>query len=153
MLRTPTVRKLFTLCLLSMSALAVAQQQQAPTPPNVEIIEDTPNTKDDGRIGAAPAAPKPEAARITEKKEGGRVTEVRVKSGKSEYTMKPNVPAGNAQPGDAQSSAIRPPQWTVLEFDLNKRKKRAAEAAEAADAPPPDTTGKGAAKPAPAAKK
>ena len=144
MLRTSTMWKLLSLCLLAPGAAAVAQQQPAPAPAKLEVLEDAPNTKD-GRIGAAPPPPKAEAARITEKKEGGRVTEVKVKSGPSEYTMKPNVPAGNAQPGDAQSNAIRSPQWTVLEFDLNKRKKRPA---PTVDAPPPDAAASKAAPPA-----
>ncbi|QYF94469.1 hypothetical protein KY495_04430 [Massilia sp. PAMC28688] len=136
MLRTSTMWKLLSLCLLAPAGVAVAQQQPSPTPPKLEVLEDAPNTKD-GRITVTPP-PKQPATRITEKKEGGRVTEVTVKSGKSEYTMKPNIPAGNAQPGDAQSSAIRAPQWTILEFDLNKRKKAEAEAT--VDAPPPETT-------------
>ncbi|MCE3263226.1 MAG: hypothetical protein K0R43_2305 [Pseudoduganella sp.] len=68
----------------------------------------------------------------------GRVTEAKVKSGKSTYTVKPNTPAGSALPGDAAGSANRGPQWTVLEFDLlAKKKKRSAEEADKEDGPPP----------------
>ena len=79
---------------------------------------------------------------IREKRDNsGQVTEVEVQSGKSRYTLRPNQPAGNAVPGDAQSSAFRAPQWQVMEFDLNGKKKAAADAEAAAAAagttPPP----------------
>ena len=138
MLRTPAVFTSLTLCLLAHAGLAMAQQKPSEAPPKLEIIEQGSDTP----ITVTP--PKPSGAKITEKKEGGRVTEVKVKSGKSSYTMKPNVPPGNAQPGDGTSSAYRAPQWTVLEFDLNKKKKTDKEnVPEPANAPPP---------PAPAAK-
>lgn len=139
MLRTSTLPLLLSICLFAPTGAALAQQQNAPA--QLEVIEDTQRPKDP-RIGvepADPAKPKPGVTQITEKKEGGRVTEVKVKSGLSTYTMKPNTPAGNAQPGDATSNGIRAPQWTVMEFDLNKRKKKAA-AEGKVDAPPPQTT-------------
>jgi hypothetical protein len=49
--------------------------------------------------------------------------------------MRPNTPAGNAQPGDANSSAIRAPQWQVLEFDMNAKRKAAGASTEGAPAP------------------
>jgi hypothetical protein len=132
MLRTPAVFTSLTLCLLTHAGMATAQQKPSEAPPKLEVIEQGSDTP----ITVTP--PKSAGTKITEKKEGGRVTEVKVKSGNSSYTMKPNVPAGNAQPGDAQSSAFRAPQWTVLEFDLNKKKKTDREnVPEAADAPPP----------------
>ena len=132
MLRTPVISAFLALGLLACAGLATAQQKPSEAPPRLEVIEQA----GDAPITVSPA--KTPGAKITEKKEGGRVTEVQVKSGKSSYTMRPNVPAGNAQPGDAQSSAIRAPQWTVLEFDLNRKKKTGQEDAPArADAPPP----------------
>lgn len=130
MLRTPVTTASLTLCLLACASLATAQQKPSEAPPRLEVIEPGADTP----ITIAPA--KTPGAKITEKKEGGRVTEVKVKSGKSSYTMRPNVPAGNAQPGDAQSSAFRAPQWTVLEFDLHRKKKNDKEE-PAVDAPPP----------------
>jgi hypothetical protein len=134
MLRTPSSWKLLSLCLLA-HASVVNAQQTAPSsaPPKLERIEPGSDT---------PITVTPKSAnekKITEKREGGRVTEVQVKSGKSTYIMKPNVPAGNAQPGDGQSSAIRAPQWQVLEFELGrkKQKEREEEAAAAAVPPPP----------------
>jgi len=131
MLRTSSLLKAFSLCLLAHAGLVLAQQTPSSAPPKLERIEegsDTPIT----------ITPKSSTERkITEKREGGRVTEVKVKSGKSTYIMKPNVPAGNAQPGDGQASAIRAPQWQVMEFDLTKRKQKEQQAKEAAKAPPP----------------
>ena len=150
MLRTSSRLKLLTLCLAAHAGLAAAQsQQQAPAqqrpsqaPPQLERIEpgsDVPTT----------TIPPKERTRITEKRgNDGQVTEVEVQSGKSRYIMKPNVAPGNAQPGDRQSSAIRAPQWQVMEFDIGNPKKQAAAQAPApapakpgvparADAPPP----------------
>jgi hypothetical protein len=129
MLRTSSLLKLLSLCLAAHAGLVSAQAQQttparpaqpAQTPPQTERIEpgsDVPTT----------TIPPRERTRITEKRgNDGSVTEVEVQSGKSRYIMKPNVAAGNAQPGDAQSSAIRAPQWQVMEFDLGNPKKQAA---------------------------
>ena len=138
MLRKPVILTSLSLCLLAHAGFALAQKKPSEAPPKLDIIEpgsDTPVTVTPPTTGAA---------RITEKKEGGRTTEVKVKSGKSQYTMKANNPASTAAPGAVQGGTLRPPQWTVLEFDLNKKKKAAPESAtEAAPVPPP---------PAPAAK-
>lgn len=135
MSRTSTCLKTLTLCLLAHAGFAVAQQPPSDRPPKLERIEPGSDV---------PATTIPDRARtkITEKKQGGVVTEVEVQSSGSTYTMKPNQPAGNAQPGDAQSSRIRPPEWKVLEFDLTKKRKSAAAiadeaAAATADVPPP----------------
>jgi hypothetical protein len=63
------------------------------------------------------------ATKIEERREQGRVTEVKVTSGGSTYYMKPNTPVGNAAPGDVTGSANRGPQWKVLEFDFGNTKK------------------------------
>ena len=147
MLRTSSLLKLLSLCLAAHAGLVSAQAQQttparpaqqpAQTPPQTERIEpgsDVPTT----------TIPPRERTRITEKRgNDGSVTEVEVQSGKSRYIMKPNVAPGNAQPGDAQSSAIRAPQWQVMEFDLgNPKKKDAADqAANAAPSPAPAKPG------------
>jgi hypothetical protein len=136
MSRTSTRLATLTLCLLAHAGMAAAQQQAAqpqPTdkPPKLERIEpgsDVPATTIPSRRGT----------QITEKKQNGQTTEVQVNAGGSRYTMRPNTPAGNAQPGDAESSAVRAPQWQVLEFDLNgKRKAAGAAAADATPAPAP----------------
>jgi hypothetical protein len=136
MSRTSTCLKTLTLCLLAHAGVAAAQQPPSEAPPKLERIEP-------GSDVPATTVPPRGRTRITEKKQGGTVTEVEVQSGKSSYVMKPNRPAGNAQPGDAQSSQIRPPEWKVLEFDLTGKKRKSAAAvadeaaAAAADVPPP----------------
>jgi len=143
MLRTSSRLKLLSLCLIAHAGLAAAQaQQQAPaqqrpaqTPPQLERIEP-------GSDVPATTIPPKERTRITEKRNNsGQVTEVEVQSGKSRYIMKPNVAPGNAQPGDAQSSAIRAPQWQVMEFDFGNPKKQAADPATAAPSPAPAKAG------------
>lgn len=138
MLRTSFPSKLFTLCLLAHGGAALAQQpgpaKPSEAPPRVQV-EEGPNTRN-GRIAVDPK-PAPGAVQIKEKKDGGVVTEVKVQSAVGEYTMKPGAGPGNAQPGDAQST-VRPATWTVLEFDLNKKRKAQGEAT--VDAPPPEST-------------
>ena len=143
MLRTSSRLKLLTLCLIAHAGLAAAQsQQQAPaqqrpaqTPPQLERIEP-------GSDVPATTIPPKERTRITEKRgNDGSVTEVEVQSGKSRYIMKPNVAPGNAQPGDAQSSSIRAPQWQVMEFDFGNPKKQATDPATAAPSPAPAKAG------------
>ena len=143
MLRTSSRLKLLSLCLIAHAGLAAAQsQQQAPTqqrpaqtPPQLERIEP-------GSDVPATTIPPKERTRITEKRSNsGQVTEVEVQSGKSRYIMKPNVAPGNAQPGDAQSSAIRAPQWQVMEFDFGNPKKQPADPAAAAPSPAPAKPG------------
>ncbi|MFN3788652.1 hypothetical protein [Massilia sp.] len=143
MLRTSSRLKLLTLCLIAHAGLAAAQsQQQAPaqqrpaqTPPQLERIEP-------GSDVPATTIPPKERTRITEKRDNsGQVTEVEVQSGKSRYIMKPHNPPGNAQPGDAQSGAIRAPQWQVMEFDFGNPKKQEANPANAAPSPAPAKAG------------
>lgn len=74
---------------------------------------------------------------ITETREQGRVTDVRVRSGDRSYTLKPNTPAGNSFPGDAQSNTTRAPQWQVMEFEWGGKQEDNPAAAEAVSAPPP----------------
>jgi hypothetical protein len=144
MLRTSPLWKIMSLCLIAHAGTVFAQTKpaDAPTkpgeaPPKLEIIE-TP-TAPRPSVNVTPKSAKG-GTKITEKKDGGRVTEVKVQAGPSTYTMKPNTPAGNAQVGDAQGgTTIRPPQWTVLEFGKGKKKPAEEAAAQTADAPPPKT--------------
>ena len=133
MLRT-FPRLTLSIALLACAGAAAAQTATVPQPPVTERIEpesETPATNIDPRRGT----------QIREKRDNsGQVTEVEVQSGRSRYVMKPNQPAGNAQAGDGQSSAFRAPQWQVMEFDLNAKRKAAAEAAAAAAAAGTPTT-------------
>jgi hypothetical protein len=148
-LLTSALGNILSVCLLAHAGAALAQQASAvpgsatgdtpakgtpakDAPPKLERIEEG----SDVPITVTP--PKSGGTRVTEKREGGRIVESKVKAGGSEYTLRPNSPAGNAQPGDAVSNNTRPPTWTVLEFDLNKKKNSDMEAtAEAAAVPPP----------------
>jgi hypothetical protein len=136
MSRTTTCLHTLTLCLLACAPFAQAQQPPSDQPPRLERIEpgsDVPATSIPPRGGT----------QIKEKRQNGQTTDVEVTSGKSHYKIKPNQEAGNAQPGDAQS-AIRGPEWTVFQFDLNGKRKAAsgapaaaAEGAPASSVPPP----------------
>jgi len=153
MLRTSSRLKLLSLCFAApafaaYAGLAAAQTQQqaqqqaqqpsqrpSQAPPQLERIEP-------GSDVPATTIPPRERTRITEKRgNDGMVAEVEVQSGKSRYIMKPNVGPGNAQPGDAQSSAIRAPQWQVMEFDIGNPKKQAPDPATAAPSPAPARAG------------
>jgi hypothetical protein len=123
------------LALSLLATAAVAQQAPSKAPPQLEKIEEVDNPI---TVTTKPAPDK----KVEDKREGGRITESKVKSGKSTYTVKHAPPAGSALQGDTMGQAIRGPAWTVMEFDIaSKKKKRseegAAAAEEAADAPPP----------------
>jgi hypothetical protein len=152
MSRSRLITKLLPLGLLAAASLAVAQQpapqQQKPTqtqttppsekPPRLERIEP-------GSDVPATTIPPKGGTQIKERKEGGVVTEVDVQAGPSHYTMRPANPPGNAQPGTVEAnSGARAPQWKVLEFDLNKKRKEGeptaaapAQVPAAAEVPPP----------------
>jgi hypothetical protein len=106
------------------------QRNDAPPPPRLEKLEE----------GEEPAVTirKP-AERKTEEKRapGGKVTEVKVTSGNSTYYLKPNEPAGSAQPGDQEGMSNRGAQWEILQFDLFGRQPREASADAAPDQPAP----------------
>ncbi|MGO4379287.1 hypothetical protein AB4Z19_13495 [Pseudoduganella sp. RAF19] len=123
-----------TLALSLVATAAVAQQAPSKAPPQLEQIEEVDNPI---TVTTKPGSDK----QVQEKREGGRITESTVKSGKSVYTVNHRPPAGTAMPGDTMGQAIRGPAWTVMEFDIAaKKKKRSAEnaaAEDAAEAPPP----------------
>lgn len=133
MKRTLTLLPALVLTLIAHGAMA--QQKPNEAPPKLEKIEEI----GDDSITVT-AKPTPER-QITEKREGGRVTEVKVKSGPSTYTVRPNNTTGTALPGDAVGSANRGPMWTVKEFDIGKKKKKTTEedGTHDSDAPPQQT--------------
>jgi cytoskeletal protein RodZ len=141
--RLPFLAPCLALLLAAPAGLALAQQaaqQQAQpqstqnqAPPKLERVEP-------GSDVPATTIPSRTRTQITERRDGGQVTEVEVNSSGSHYTMKPNIPPGNAVPG-SNANSIRAPQWKVGEFDLSGKRKAAAEAGTntpvAADMPPP----------------
>lgn len=120
----------------SVAALAIPLMADAQQPPKLEKLEE----------GEPPAVTirKPEQkSKMQEKRApGGKVTEVKVTSGRSTYVVKPNDPAGSSLPGDTQSSTTRPAQWEVKEFDLGRPKKEGEEAQAADTLPPPSAAPK-----------
>ncbi|WP_426173482.1 hypothetical protein [Massilia sp. TWR1-2-2] len=142
MSRTSFVWKTLLLGTLAQAGIAQAQQTANTPPPKMERIEEGSDT---------PVTITPKSGNrtnINEKREGGRITEVEVTSGKSTYTMKGSLPGAVTQTGDATGSTLRPPQWKVLEFDLSRKKQKDAQEAEAAATgtavapPPPPKPGK-----------
>ena len=134
MARSNFVWNLLLLGVLAQASLAQAQQTPSSAPPKLERIEEGSDTA----ITVTPQ--QSNAAKITERRDNGRTTEVQVTTGKSSYTMKGNPPGAVSQPGEGSGSSLRPPQWTVLEFDFGKKKQKELDEAAAsatADAPPP----------------
>lgn len=130
------IRRFFLPGMLGFALLAAgtpAAAQQASAPAKLEKLEEVdapPVTIRGGSRGA-------NERQITQKREQGRVTEVKVKSGNNTYYLKPNPPAGTASPGDARSDMTRPAQWKVMEFDWNNEQEKKTAQAKAATVPPP----------------
>ncbi|HEU5437629.1 MAG TPA: hypothetical protein VFU95_14550 [Telluria sp.] len=134
--RIIATKTVFLLSILVPAGMALAQQTPSSAPPQLERIEpgsDTPVT----------ITPQTRSKnKISQTKEGGRVKEVQVNAGGSNYTMKGVRPGSVAEMNAQNGSTVQPPQWKVLEFDMNKKKKSDPEAAGAdstVNAPPPVT--------------
>lgn len=94
--------------------LASAQsKKEAPPPPQLEKLEEV------GESELKLAKPETKNVKTVERKEGGRVTEVQVRSGPSTYTVKENKAPKGTQAGEANRAA----QWTVMEFGGKKESK------------------------------
>jgi len=112
--------------------LAGAQQaaNPAPPPPQTQPLNE----------GEAPTItirkPGEEEQPITQKKQQGKVTEVKVRSGGSTYYLKPNEQPGSTLPGDVESKSMRGSQWQVLEFDMKPQKDQ-KQVDQVPDAPQP----------------
>jgi hypothetical protein len=121
----------------SFTPLFASGQQAAPTPapgaapPQLEKLEE----------GEPPAITIPGSESrhsITETRERGNVTDIRVQSGRSTYYIRPQTPVGSALPGDAESPVTRPPQWKILEFESGPKKEpKQGDAAATVPPPPP----------------
>lgn len=123
MKRTSTLWQILVLSLMASAASVHAQTTtplpgEEPPPPRMEQLEEM--TDDAVPTVIAPKGDSPTT--ITERREQGRVTEIKVNSSGSTYTLKPNSPAGTSQPGDMTSGNNRGPQWTLFEFDLGSNK-------------------------------
>ncbi|WP_211460794.1 DUF2782 domain-containing protein [Collimonas silvisoli] len=134
------VWQLLAVCIASLATPLLVNAQQsaqqpaknaAPPPPELQKLEE----------GEAPAVtirkPGVGPAEITQKREQGKVTEVKVTSGGSTYYVKPQSQAGALQPSD---SPVRGAQWQVKEFDLGQKAHKPGEAVQTdgdAGLPPP----------------
>ncbi|MDP1976537.1 MAG: hypothetical protein WA071_28955 [Undibacterium umbellatum] len=89
-----------------------------PPPPKLEKLEEVSDPK-----GISVSKPEPKNKMMEKRSNGGKVTEVQVKSGKSNYTVKADPEVGNAPKGTVQGDANRAAQWTILEFGGKKEVK------------------------------
>lgn len=110
-----------SMLLISGTAFAQTPAKTDPVPPKLEKLEEISASE------AALSVGKPEPRnKVTEKRNNaGKVTEVQVKSGKSNYTLKADPEVGNTPKGTASTN--RAPQWTVMEFGGKKESKEAPE--------------------------
>ncbi len=98
---------------ISASTLVAAQDKTAPPPPKLEKLEEGPDS--DVKL----IKQESNKLKTVERKENGKVSEVQVRTGKSNYTVKAN----NAPKGTPEGDANRAAQWKVLEFGGNKQSK------------------------------
>ena len=114
---------------LAVMSVAMGQDvQQSPQVQELEIIDEVDQP--------AITIRKPDmTGEITEKRQGGIVEEIKVKSGPSTYYLFPYGP--NGVPGSFESSEVRPALWRVHEFDIgeSKQEEKKEEAAEPLNAP------------------
>lgn len=128
---------LVTLSAAILAAPAVVSAQSnvppaadAPAPPQTMTLEE-------GEAPAVTINPPDTRKSITEKKSQGRVTEVKVNTGRTTYYAHPNDTPG-AMRGDVQSSTSRPVQFEVGRFGPPYDHPQAAEPADTlAPAPAP----------------
>jgi hypothetical protein len=134
-LSMPPVAALIAVMLAAAAGQAAAQQGTPQPPPNQKPPANVQRIEPGSDVPATNIPPK-RGTEIVEHRNGGQVTEVEVTAGGSHYYMKPNN-----QPGNAQTNAIRAPQWKVGEFDLSGKRRAGNDAGQntptAADAPPP----------------
>lgn len=120
------------IALILYAAATAVSAQPAPRAPSLPPSD----------AGTPPAAPEAENSEeteeaprtvVTETRDRGQVTGATVTRGNNTYYLKPNMQAGSAQAGDAQSSGNRAAQWQIFQFDWQGEPDRPA-------APPPDAT-------------
>ena len=108
------------LAALAAASLAPAWAQQsaptnvAPPPPELQNLEEgAPPAVTIKKQGDEPSS----GNSVTERRDHGNTTEIKVHSGPSTYYLKPQQQVGTALPGDAQSGPPTPAQWVIKEFD------------------------------------
>lgn len=99
---------------ISAPTLVAAQDKTAPPPPpKLEKLEEGPDS--DVKL----IKQESNKLKTVERKENGKVSEVQVRTGKSNYTVKAN----NAPKGTPEGDANRAAQWKVMEFGGKKQSK------------------------------
>jgi len=116
----------FVLQSLSLAAMLVSVSVFAQTPTKVDSsppkLEQIDEIRDTGVSASKPKATEKE--KIVEKRAvGGKVTEVEVNTGKSNYVLKANPEYGNNPAGTVQGTSNRPAMWKVMEFGGKKETK------------------------------
>ncbi len=108
-------RKTIALAALAVASVAVGQEvQQTVQTQELEIIDEVDQP--------AITIRKPDTTgEITEKRQGGVVEEIKVKSGPSTYYLYPNGP--NGVPGSFESNEVRPALFRIHEFDVGEKKQ------------------------------
>lgn len=108
-------RKTIALAALAVMSVAVGQEVQQTAPvQELEIIDEVDQP--------AITIRKPDmTGEITEKRQGGVVEEIKVKSGPSTYYLYPNGP--NGVPGSFESNEVRPALFRIHEFDVGEKKQ------------------------------
>ena len=125
-----------TLCIAMISTIAapLALAQQSGTAPNTGIpanLAPPPPELQNLEEGEKPAitiqknnnTPNEEA--ITQQRQQGVVTDVKVHSGGSTYHIRPKQ-VGTSMPGDTPSAPANGAQWVIKEFDWGQKKEKPA---------------------------
>ncbi|MGN6389679.1 MAG: hypothetical protein ACTHL1_09220 [Burkholderiaceae bacterium] len=121
-------------------AHAQTEVDRAPPPPRLEPLPEGEPPAVTIQSPDGNGSKQDRSGTILEKRERGRVTEIKVDKGNSTYYLKPNVQPGSSLPGDAESMRNRAPQWRIGGFDLHRPKdeqKPGASPASPAPVPPP----------------
>ena len=91
-----------------------------PPPPRLEVLEEGPSAAD---LKGAKQEQRNQTKEIRDN--SGKVTEVQVHSGGSNYVLKADPEIGNAPHGTAQGTTNRPAQWNILQWGGKKESKEA----------------------------
>lgn len=114
-----------------LGVFAQSKKDVPPPPPPLEKLEEV------GESELKLAKPESKNLKMQERKEEGKVTEVRVSSGGSNYTVKENKAAKGTREGEANRAA----QWTILEFGGAKQSKEVESKAGQSKAPASNANG------------
>lgn len=95
---------------------------------------------------------KPDAKKneVRERREGGKVTEVEVSAGGSNYRLQANPNVGNAPEGTVQGTSNRPALWSIFQFGGPKKESKEEKETEPVLQPAPARPKEGPVEAAPA---